>query len=216
MGRKWGAVAAVAAILGGGVCLAIALQPSPKGLPGPVSHAGNPPLAKPLAPAASTTTTAPPLTSPQSLPISLQVPDVDINVNLTTPLGITGFGTIQVPSGTAQPAWYKNGPSPGQIGSSLILGHVDSYLGPGIFFNLRELVPGDTLNVHLADGYVDTFQVTYVGEYQKVAFPSALVYGNHGYAGLNLITCGGVFDSATGHYLSNIVVFTKLVNVNAS
>ncbi len=54
-------------------------------------------------------------------------------------------------------------------------------------------------------------EVTYVGQYSKTAFPTDMVYGNHGYAGLNLVTCGGVFDSATGHYLSNIVVFTEKV-----
>ena len=127
-------------------------------------------------------------------------------------LGISGFGTIEVPSGTTQPAWYEDGPAPGQTGSALILGHVDSKAGEGIFFNLRELVPGNTLTVTLANGHVDTFQVLGTGQYPKSNFPTALVYNDHGYAGLNLVTCGGVFDPATGHYLSNIVVFTKEVS----
>jgi hypothetical protein len=91
------------------------------------------------------------------------------------------------------------------------VGHVDSHTTEGIFFNLRELVPGDQIIVTQADGKTVTFEVTYVAQYPKTGFPDALVYGDHGFPGLNLITCGGVFDSATGHYESNVVIFSKEV-----
>ncbi len=207
---RWGVWAGSAAAIGlGAACLTLGLQPGVRSLPGPVSHA-HPPRAL-VAPAPTTTTT--PATIPLVPPVSLQIPEIGVSVPLGPALGISGFGTIEVPSGTTQPAWYEDGPAPGQTGSALILGHVDSKAGEGIFFNLRELVPGNTLSVTLANGKVDTFQVTYVAQYLKTGFPSALVYGSHGYAGLNLVTCGGVFDPATGHYLSNVVVFTKLVSV---
>jgi Sortase domain len=209
LGRVLTIVFFAACFLFGEFFVAPALFPEHKGLPGPVSSAGRPPTVSTptTAPAGSTTTT----TVPISLPVSLQIPEIGVSVPLGPPLGLTPSGTIEVPSGTVQPAWYEDGPSPGQIGSSVILGHVDSYLGPGVFFNLRELVPGNRFTVTLANGSVDTFEVTYVAQYEKTAFPSTLVYGSNGYAGLNLVTCGGIFDSATGHYLSNIVVFSKLV-----
>lgn len=204
---------ALVAVATGATCLALALQPQVRSLPGPVSKAGIPPLALAPAPAASvpsaSTTTS--TTAPASSPVSIQIPEIGVSVALAAPLGLAADGTIQVPSGTAQPAWYDQGPVPGQEGSALILGHVDSKAGEGIFFNLRELVPGNTLTVGLANGTTDTFQVLAVEQYLKTAFPSDLVYADHGYDGLNLITCGGVFDPATGHYLSNIVVFTKEV-----
>jgi sortase (surface protein transpeptidase) len=118
-----------------------------------------------------------------------------------------------VPEGTAQPGWFRLGPTPGQIGSSVILGHVDSYLGPGVFFQLRTLAAGDQVDVGLADGLTAQFTVNAVAEYSKTDFPAQRVYGSHGSSALQLVTCGGVFDHQTGSYLSNIVVYTSLSSV---
>jgi len=73
------------------------------------------------------------------------------------------------------------------------------------------LQPGDKVDVTLADGVVAHFVVDTVVMYAKDQFPSGLVYGSHGYSALQLITCGGTFDTQTGHYLSNVVVYTSLV-----
>ena len=80
-----------------------------------------------------------------------------------------------------------------------------------MFFKLRSLVPGDLINVYLADGSTAEFDVTSVAEYLKSSFPDQGVYGSHGFSQLQLVTCAGVFDSQTGHYLSNIVVYSSLV-----
>jgi sortase (surface protein transpeptidase) len=105
------------------------------------------------------------------------------------------------------------GPSPGQDGSAVILGHVDSYQGPAVFYKLRSLVAGDLVDVSLADGVSAQFKVTNVAQYLKSSFPDQLVYAGHGQSTLQLVTCGGAFDSQTGHYLSNIVVYTTLVTL---
>jgi hypothetical protein len=94
----------------------------------------------------------------------------------------------------------------------VILGHVDTYQGPGIFFQLRTLLAGDQVQVGLADGAVVTFAVTSVAQYTKTLFPADLVYTSQGTSELNLVTCGGAFDPATGHYLSNVVVYTSFVS----
>ena len=90
--------------------------------------------------------------------------------------------------------------------------NVDSYKGPGVFFQLRTLQPGNQIAVNLADGVIATFKVTSVVEYQKSAFPDQKVYGSNGSSELQLVTCGGTFDSQTGHYLSNIVVYSSFVS----
>jgi hypothetical protein len=95
------------------------------------------------------------------------------------------------------------------------LGHVDSYQGPAVFFLLRTLLTGDHVDVTLADGTIADFAVYTVVQYSKSGFPSQLVYDPHGYSALQLVTCGGTFDSQTGHYLSNIVVYTSLVSITA-
>jgi sortase (surface protein transpeptidase) len=128
-------------------------------------------------------------------------------------LGLEADGTVQVPSGTAQPGWFRLGPTPGQLGSAVILGHVDSYRGPGVFFQLRTLAAGDQVDVDLADGDTAQFTVNSVAQYSKQQFPAQRVYGSHGSSALQLVTCGGVFDHQTGSYLSNIVVYTSLTAV---
>ena len=91
------------------------------------------------------------------------------------------------------------------------MGHVDSFKGPAAFFKLDRLGLGDRVFVTLEDGKRLQFAVIGVRMFQKTTFPGKLVYGARPYPALQLVTCGGIFDSATGHYLSNIVVFTALV-----
>ncbi len=146
----------------------------------------------------------------RSVPVSLSIPAIGLNTPLSE-LGLNANHTIEVPSSFQVPGWYKFGPSPGQRGSAVILGHVDSYLGPAVFFKLRDLRPGDRVNVTLADRVIAHFEVRQIATYQKSSFPALQVYGSHGYSGLQLVTCGGIFDSQTGHYLSNVVVYTSLV-----
>ena len=149
-----------------------------------------------------------------SLPVSVRIPAIGVDSKLLR-LGLNSDGTIQVPSiqtSSGKAAWYKYSATPGQIGSSVIEGHVDSYQGPAIFFRLGALHPGDTIDVTLADGITAIFRVTGVREYAKSRFPAKAIYGATDFAALRLITCGGAFDYATGHYLSSTVVFASLTS----
>ncbi len=151
---------------------------------------------------------------PRSLPVSVEIPAIGVDSKLLH-LGVNSDGTIQVPSletSSHLAAWYKYSSTPGQIGSSVIEGHVDSTQGPAVFFRLGALRPGDTINVTLADGITAVFRVTGVREYLKTRFPAKAIYGATDFAALRLITCGGTFDYATGHYLSSTVVFASLAS----
>jgi sortase (surface protein transpeptidase) len=130
-------------------------------------------------------------------------------------LGVTTDGAIEVPSLPAQAgeaAWYEYSVTPGQVGASVIEGHVDSYQGPAVFYRLGALRPGDRVDVQLADGITAVFRVTGVRRYLKSAFPAKAVYSATDYAALRLITCGGTFDYTTRHYLSTVVVFASLAS----
>ena len=146
----------------------------------------------------------------RSTPTWLRIPALSVSARVIR-LGLNQDGTVQVPASVSVTGWYKLGPSPGQNGSAVILGHVDSYRGPGVFFNLRKLASGDRLLVTLANGRVEHFVVTSVHMYLKSKFPRHLVYGSHGRSELQLATCGGKFNSATGSYESNIVVYSSRV-----
>ena len=150
----------------------------------------------------------------RSLPVSVRIPAIGVTSRLLH-LGVNADGSMQVPSLTTSAnlaAWYKYSATPGQIGASVIEGHVDSIHGPAVFFRLGALHPGDAVDVTLADGVTAIFRVTGVREYLKSNFPAKSIYGATGYAALRLITCGGAFDYATRHYLSSTVVFASLVS----
>ncbi len=146
----------------------------------------------------------------RSVPVALGIPALGVAVPLSS-LGLNSDGTVEVPTDYQEPGWFRLGPTPGQIGSSVILGHVDSYQGPAVFFKLGTLRPGDRVDVLLADGVVVHFAVDGVATYLKSQFPADQVYGSNGSSALELVTCGGQFDQRSGHYLSNIVVATSLV-----
>jgi hypothetical protein len=151
---------------------------------------------------------------PRSLPVRVDIPAIGVHSQLLR-LGLNPDGTIQVPSLTTaadEAAWYEYSATPGEIGTSVIEGHVDSYLGPAVFFRLGALKPGDDVDITLANGETAIFRVTGVREYLKDEFPDGLIYGDTHYAALRLITCGGAFDTATGHYLSSTVVFASLMS----
>ena len=143
-------------------------------------------------------------------PVSLTIPAIGVHTRLIR-LGITAQGTLQVPTSTAVAGWYTGSPRPGEVGSSVIAGHIDSYLGPGIFYRLSDIRPGERIYVRRADGSLAVFSVYAVRQYPKDHFPTGKVYGPAPDAELHLITCGGTFDYATRSYLSNVVVYSTQV-----
>jgi sortase (surface protein transpeptidase) len=144
-------------------------------------------------------------------PAALDIPAIGIKTSLVR-LGLTRAGTLQVPSSTAVAGWYTGSPRPGAIGAAVIAGHIDSYLGPGVFFRLRDLKPGNLIYIRRRHGSLAVFMVTAVRTFLKEKFPTADVYGPVPDAQLRLITCGGTFDPSTGHYLSNVIVFAVLAS----
>ncbi|MDA8386366.1 MAG: class F sortase [Actinomycetota bacterium] len=206
-------MSAIVLLVVSAACLVVGLRGHQGALPGPASSTPVP--TSDLQRSLSATTGLARAVAPsvaRSVPVFLRIPAIGVAVSLST-LGINPDGTVQVPTDFAQPGWYRLGPSPGQVGSAVILGHVDSYQGPAVFFQLRSLHSGDAVEVTLADGMVAHFAVTTVAMYTKAEFPAQQVYASHGYAALQLVTCGGQFDRATGHYLSNIVAYTTLVAI---
>ncbi|ONF65508.1 class F sortase [Amycolatopsis keratiniphila] len=149
---------------------------------------------------------------PKADPVSIDLPKIDAKSSLI-PLGLNADNTIEVPPVTQplQAGWYVHGPTPGEIGPSVVLGHVDGNKQKGIFFRLKELAPGDKVSVARKDGTTAEFAVTKVERVAKDKFPTDAVYGDTTEPELRLITCGGVFDKASRNYLDNIIVFARLI-----
>jgi Sortase domain len=143
------------------------------------------------------------------IPVRLDIPRIQVTSSLDR-LGRARDGTVEVPSRWEVAGWYAPGPRPGDPGSAVILGHVDSKRGPAVFYRLRELRPGDEIVVTRADRSRVRFLVQRTEQYDKLRFPTDEVYYPTLTSTLRLVTCGGVFDHTTGHYRSNIIVFAGI------
>jgi sortase (surface protein transpeptidase) len=154
-------------------------------------------------------TPSPAVVKPVPAPAELTIPAIGVRTSLIR-LGLTKTGALQVPPTTAIAGWYTGSPAPGAVGSAVIAGHVDSYTGPGVFYRLHELRPGDRIYVKQRGGTLAVFSVSSVNLYRKSQFPTAQIYGPTPTPELRLITCGGTFDPRLGSYLSNVVVYSVL------
>ncbi|MFJ2262072.1 class F sortase [Streptomyces sp. NPDC087844] len=108
--------------------------------------------------------------------------------------------------------WYEGGPSPGEAGTAVVVGHLDTRTGPAVFAGLSTLKPGRLVEALRADGRTAVYTVDAVRMYEKARFPSQEVYGARNRPELRLITCGGVYDRQSG-YMSNVVVFAHLTRI---
>jgi sortase (surface protein transpeptidase) len=143
------------------------------------------------------------------VPVRVDIPRIGVSSSLGR-LGRAPDGTVGVPKAFGVAGWYAPGTRPGDPGSAVILGHVDSKRGPAVFFRLRELRRGDEIRVKRADGSWLRFVVERTEQFDKQRFPTDEVYYPTLTPGLRLVTCGGLFDPSTGHYRSNIIVFAAL------
>ena len=143
------------------------------------------------------------------VPVRIDIPKIHVTSSLDR-LGRAADGTVEVPSDWQVAGWYAPGPRPGDPGSAVILGHVDSKSGPAVFYRLRELDRGDEIRVARADGSTVRFIVERTQQYPKDRFPTDEVYYPTLTPALRLVTCGGAFDPTAGHYRSNIIVFATL------
>lgn len=148
----------------------------------------------------------------RSAPVSVRIPAIGVSAPVQK-VGKNADGTVQVPPLDIHnlAGWYQDGPAPGQDGPAVILGHVDSATGISVFYYLKNLRAGNTIYVTLTDGKMAAFVVDGLQKVAKDAFPTAAVYGRADYPSLRLITCGGTFDKATGHYLDNVIVYAHMI-----
>jgi LPXTG-site transpeptidase (sortase) family protein len=151
-------------------------------------------------------------TLPRAEPVRIDIPAIDVHAPVGR-VGMTVHGTMDVPplDRPGETGWFIYGPTPGELGPAVIVGHVDSTRGPAVFFRLHQLQPGDIIYVARADGTTAAFRTTSVEQVPKADFPTERVYGNLDYPALRLVTCGGTFIRGRGSYLDNIIAFAALV-----
>lgn len=149
-------------------------------------------------------------------PMKIRIPSVNIEADFEGPVGLNKDQTIGVPDSYEEVGWYMYGPKPGELGPAVVLGHVDSYQGPAVFYALGQTEVGDTVEIEREDGSVATFEITRLDRRSQSDFPTAEVYGDIDYAGLRLITCTGTYDHGTLRYSHNLIVYAKLTEDTGS
>ncbi len=195
---SWAALAAGLALTAVVLGVLAAQDPAPAAPPARAQAS-----ASPAAPSSPT----PDVPSPEHLTIA----DIGVSTDLVR-LGLNDDRTVEVPEDAARAGWFSHGPVPGQRGSSVVLGHVDSVDGPAVFHRLGTLRRGDTIDVRRSDGSTARFAVARVATYANEDFPAQAVYaGSPGRPALNLVTCGGEYDAERGGWQSNVVVFAEHV-----
>ncbi len=148
--------------------------------------------------------------------MTLTVDAIHVTAAKVINVGLNADRTVQVPplSNVQEAGWYKYSPVPGDVGPSVILGHIDSAAaGRGVFFDLGNLRSGNTISIRRPDRMIAHFTVTRVALFSKNAFPTAQVYGFTPLPVLRLVTCGGAFDRSARSYVDNIVAFANLTSL---
>jgi sortase (surface protein transpeptidase) len=208
MTRRWRiflAVCVVALVGGGTVALLAGRGPhyQPRSLP-VVAPSVTSPAPAPASPRVAAAIA-------RSAPVRVIIPAIGVNAPVI-PEGTDSTGALEVPPLSGPQAddagWWKGGAAPGQNGPAVIVGHINSAAaGNLVFARLGTLQAGASVQVVLASGVTVSFTVTALQEVSKNAFPTQQVYGPTAGPTIRLITCGGTFDSSSGHYQDNLIVY---------
>ncbi|MFI6039956.1 class F sortase [Streptomyces sp. NPDC051315] len=181
--------------------------------PSPPPHA---PQAAPTAPVAPVAPVAPSGHAtgkylPRAKPVRLLIPKISVDAPFTD-LSIGPKGELEAPpaNNTNLVGWHAKGASPGEKGTAIIAGHVDTATAPAVFAELSELKKGDVFHVRRADGRQASFVVYDAETFDKDRFPDGRVYGDTDDAQVRLITCAGDYDRSARDYTANLVVFARL------
>ncbi|MEV6808723.1 class F sortase [Streptomyces sp. NPDC051132] len=148
---------------------------------------------------------------PRSAPTRLRIPKISVDAPFTT-LTLADSGQLQPPpaADTNLVGWYSGGVSPGEKGTAIIAGHVDTATSAAVFAYLDRLEPGDRFSVERADGRTADFVVDDADTFAKDDFPSERVYADADRPEVRLITCAGDYDHTVRDYTDNLVVFAHL------
>ncbi|WP_417897912.1 sortase [Bacillus haimaensis] len=143
------------------------------------------------------------------IPIQLRIPAINVDAPIK-PQGLSENGEMEVPEDGETIGWYEPGTKPGGMGNAVLVGHVDDYTGPAIFFNLKQLEVGDEILVEGENGETLTFVVKDKQAYPYDLAPIRQIFGPSNKKQLNLITCTGLYNRSTQNHEERLVVYTEL------
>ncbi|CAN5912758.1 hypothetical protein BH23ACT10_BH23ACT10_09250 [soil metagenome] len=196
------ASAAIGAVLGVGILVALDRPPEQPEIIAPIAAAATEVASEPAASAAPESTASEP-----AAPVRVVIPSIAVDADIVG-VGLNPDQSMEVPD-FGEAGWYEPGPRPGAEGPAVIAAHVDSVDGPDVFFRLKDLAAGDEIAVEHADGTRSTFVVHRSEQQRKDELPVERIWNSTEKAVLRLITCGGEFNAERRSYESNVIVYAK-------
>lgn len=156
---------------------------------------------------------ATPAPLPASPPVRVRVPAVRVDAPVIR-VGLDADGWIEAPppDDPDLAGWFTGSVTPGERGTAVVVGHVDTPGGRAVFYGLGALGRGRHVEVARTDGRTAVFTVYGVEVVPKEGFPAQRIYGSTGVPELRLITCGGAYSEGGG-YAGNVVVSARLTGV---
>lgn len=135
----------------------------------------------------------------------LEIPAIGVDAPIED-LHEQADGQLETPAKWQDAGWYVMSPKPGDPGTAVVVGHVDSHTGPAVFYRLHELKTGDKIGI-AADGTTVTYQVTDSASYPESSPKLAdVVFASGGGRRLALLTCSGDFNRSTQRYSERLLV----------
>jgi LPXTG-site transpeptidase (sortase) family protein len=147
------------------------------------------------------------------MPRYLMIPKLGVDARVLQ-VGINANGALGTPANVFDTAWYTGSAEPGQPGATLIDGHVSSWSTHGVFYAIKTLTAGDSIQIERGDGTILHYQVvkTQIYNVNNVDMKAALTPITPGVSGLNLITCAGDVIKGTNSFSERVIVFAKQVD----
>jgi Sortase domain len=146
-------------------------------------------------------------------PVHLVVGAIGVDAEVI-PIGLDVNRALAVPRDAQVTGWWSGGSVPGESGPTVIVGHFDSKVASGVFAKLQTLRKGARITIEDSEGSTYVYEVVEMEHLHKTAFPTQKVYGSTDSSTLRLVTCGGKFNRATGHYVDNTIAYAKLVSAD--
>jgi sortase (surface protein transpeptidase) len=146
---------------------------------------------------------------PPTQPKFLDIEKISVSARVVR-LGVDSYNQLEAPRNIYDTGWYENSSKPGDQGGAILLdGHVSGPTKHGVFYRLKELVPGDNISITRGDDQIFNFKVVKTKSFDdgNVDMASALVSAVPGKLGLNLMTCTGKFDSSSNQYKQRLIVY---------
>jgi LPXTG-site transpeptidase (sortase) family protein len=145
------------------------------------------------------------------LPRYIIIPAINVKA-IAKPEGVTKSGKIGAPDNVYDAGWFNQSSKPGQSGAMVVDGHVSSWSTKGIFYNLKLLKTGDSVQIEKGNDTMVSYVVVKTQTYDatNVDMNSVLKPVTPNKPGINLITCAGSVSTGTNEFDKRIVVFAEM------